>query len=216
MIKDGRNPEIVVPAEGTLSFEWGLLANETLNPPDCADALIAAGFRLANGTCATSIYPSESAYAYAKTLDDYGHLNAEIRNATIVIRREIQNTHRYDSADGHEHQVFALLYLVVIFLWIGSFSHRAMQKGVRRSVFTCDVLLIAWALARIVKFSIFAPGIFSRIIWYSFYIFQLGIPLVLVWMALMIDKPEEKLYPPKWWFVMPGVNAVAYIACADK
>ena len=206
MIKDGRNLEIIIPAEGTLSFEKGLLSNGPLVLPNSSDAFIPAGFRLTNGTCDGSIYPPDSSYVNAKILNDYDHLNAEIRNTTIVLRREVQNTHRHTTADGHEHQVFALLYIVAVILWTGAISHRAMQRGVRRSTFICGVLLVGWGLARIIKYSLFAPNTFSRFIWYSYYIFELGLPLLLVWMALMIDKPEERLYPPKWWFAMLGVN----------
>ena len=94
----------------------GRLSSESLNLPNSSDALIAAGFRLTDGTCDDNIYPPNSSYAYAKVLDDYDHLNTEIQNTIIVIRRGVQNTHHYTTADCYEHQVFALVYIVVLLI----------------------------------------------------------------------------------------------------
>ena len=214
MIKAGQKLEIIIPQEGTLSFEKGLLSNAPLNisknAPDISgnrDVLIAAGFRMTDGSCNESIYPPNAAYSQAVTLTDYTHLNAEIQNATKLMRREVQNTHRYSSADGHEHLLFALVYIIAAILWSSSIAHRAMQKGVRRSAFFCCALLVGWAMARIMKYQISTLSILNRYMWYSYYIFELSIPLVLVWMALMIDKTEESLNPPKWWFYIACVNA---------
>ena len=206
MIKDGRNLEIIIPTEGTLSFEKGLLSNAPLDLPDCSGTLIAVGFRLTDGTCDDSIYPPDSSYAYAKILGNYDHLNAKTRNTTVVMRRDVQNTHRYTSADGHEHQVFALLYIVVLLIWVGSITHRAMQKGVRRSALICGALLICWVLLRMFRYQLDSTSVLKRYAWYGYYIFQLGIPLVILWMSLVIDKPKETLAPPKWWFLTAGLS----------
>jgi hypothetical protein len=52
MIKQGRNIEIVVPGEGTLTYEKGLLSNTPLVfEGDTEPLLLAAGFRLLDGRC---------------------------------------------------------------------------------------------------------------------------------------------------------------------
>ena len=214
LINSGRNLEIIVPSEGTLSFEKGLLSKEPIDMPDNRAVLINAGFRPVARQSDGYVYPDDSAnnaanigtYDKAVVLEDYMHLNIETINTLRIMRREIQGTYRYSSADGQEHQFVALIYIVAVILWTGSVSHRAMQKGVRRSAFICSALLVGWVLVRIFKYQIDTEGIMSRYSWYAYYIFELSIPLVLLWMALVIDKTENTLRPPGWWSYLSGIN----------
>ena len=206
MKKAGRNMETIVPSEGTLSFVRGLLSNAPLDIPGSREALLGAGYRLPDGDCDESLYPPATAYARAATLSGYGHLNAEIQNTTKIVRREIQHTRVYTSADNHEHQVFALVYIVVVIVWVGLIAYRAMQKGVRLSAFVCCALLIGWLLVRMFKYQLVVESVVSRYAWYGFYIFQMGLPLAVLWMALAIDKPADTLKPPKWWLYLLAGN----------
>ena len=208
LAKAGRNMEIIVPAEGTLSFEKGLLSELKLDLPNSRDKLLDAGFRLLDGTCYEGVYPPPEDYLRAVTLNDYAHFNAEIQDMTKILNREIQHTHRSTPVDGQEHQIIALVYIMVAIIWADAILHRTMQKGVRRPAFVCSVLLVCWVLLRILKYSLPVASVLSRYIWYSYYIFELGIPLVLLWTAFAIDKPEGILGPPKWWFFFAGVNVV--------
>lgn len=55
MIKQGRNIEIIVPGEGTLTYEKGLLSNTPLVfEGDAESLLLAAGFRLLDGRCSNA------------------------------------------------------------------------------------------------------------------------------------------------------------------
>ena len=206
MIQDGRNLEIIIPAEGTLSFARGLLSNTPLTIPDNRDALIDGGFRLLDGTCDERIYPASKDYERAIVLDDYTHLNHEGQNVTAVYRRDILGIRLYTSADGQEHQLIALLYMAVVIIWIGFIVHRVMQKGVRRTAVITSVLLVCWTLSRILKYQLVDAGILARYLWYSFYIFELGIPLVLIWLSSAIDKPENEIKPPKWWVYFAAIS----------
>ena len=206
MNQAGRRLEIVVPAEGTLSFEKGLLSNTPLDLPDNHDALIAGGFRLLDGSCDERLYPPSADYERATVLDDYTHLNLEGQNTTKVYRRDIRGSHLYAAADGQEQQLTALLYLVAVMIWIGAIAHRAMQKGVRRAAIITGVLLACWMLARMLKFQLADDISLGRYLWYSYYIFELGIPLVLLWLSSAIDKPEGETDSPKWWRYCAAVN----------
>ena len=199
MIQAGRNLEIIIPAEGTLRFEKGLLSEHPLDLPDLSNALIGSGLRLLDGACDEQIYPPPTDYKRAIVLSDYTHLNVEAQNTTKVFRREIRVTRIYAAADGQEQQLTALIYIVVVIIWTGSIVRRAMQRGVRRAAVIISVLLVGWALARMLKFQLFDTMALGRYLWYSFYIFELGIPLVLLWLSSAIDKPEEEISPPKWW-----------------
>ena len=206
MNEAGRNMEIIIPAEGTLSFEKGLLSNYPIDMGNAGALLNGTSLRLTGEAGNTAGYPSNELYNNAAVLNDYTHLNTEIRDITRLLRREIQRTYLYSSADGNEHQMVALVYIVAVILWAGSVAHRAMQKGVRRSAFICSSMLVSWVLVRIFKYQLYTAGVLSRYAWYAYYIFELGIPLVILWMALVIDKPENTLRPPNWWFYLSGVN----------
>lgn len=48
----GRRMEIVIPAEGKLSFTRGVISSQPMDfPPDFRDVLLASGFRLTAGRC---------------------------------------------------------------------------------------------------------------------------------------------------------------------
>ena len=208
MVKAGRNMEIIVPKEGTLNFEKGLLSHSPLDMPDGRNALLGAGFRLLDGTCDESLYPPPMAYLRTVTLKSYTHLNGELQSVTKILEREIQRMHMYTPVDGPEHQLLAILYMVMAILWIGSISYRAMQDGVRRPALICGVLMIGWMLLRTLKYSLPSADPLIRYAWYGYYIFELNIPLVLLWMALVIDKPESTQKPPKWWVYLAEVNVI--------
>ena len=207
MSLSGRNLEIIVPAEGTLSFQKGMLSSLPIDLPDNRDALLAAGFRLPDGACVEAIYPSEEAYQRAGSLSDYAYLNTTAQLTTRTLRREVLRTRLYTSADEREHLLFALLYIIALVCWTGSIFHRAMQTGVRRAVLTCSVLLVGWVLLRMFKYQLAVEDALNRYAWYCYYLFQLGIPLVALWMALAIDEPGDAIRLPKWWVATAVVNA---------
>ena len=198
LIKEGRNIEIVVPIEGTLSYAKGLLSNTELVFPDGFElSLIDAGFRLLDGSCDAAFYPPLGAYERAVQLANYAHYNTVSLDSFRLFRRNVLQTRRYSSADGREHQLFALIYIVVVFSWTASFVRRAMQVGVRRAAFIICFLLIGWITVRMIKYQIPDATVPDRYLWFSYYIFQLSLPLVMLWLAWLIDKPVVYL-PPKW------------------
>ncbi|MDR1687908.1 MAG: ABC transporter substrate-binding protein [Clostridiales bacterium] len=135
LIKNGRNLEIVVPREGTYSFEKGLMSETPLSFAISADELlVSSGLRLVNGGMgAPSLYPEPSAYKNAQTVTDYRHINAASLNAVRVLRRDILRTRMYSSSDGREHQYWVLFYIVIAVIWSVSVIRRAVQKNVRRA-----------------------------------------------------------------------------------
>ena len=206
--KSGRDLEIIVPAEGSLTFEKGLLSPAPLAMPDSRAALVAAGLRLVNGTCDENFYPAAEAYAPAVLFADHAYLNTALRDTATIWRRAVLHTHLYTSASGQEHQLFALLFIILAIFLAGSIAYRAMQQGVRRSALLCSALLVCWTLVRIFKYQIAPPTVLTRYAWYSFYIFEMGISLVFLWMAFVIDRPKDNRRLPGWWLGLLGVNGV--------
>lgn len=206
MIKSGRNIEIIVPGEGTLSYAKGLLSHDEIIVDGELDALLlAAGYRLAGGRCDEPLAALD--YGSAHEIQDYEHFNAITQSITRVLRRDVLHTRLYNSADALEHQFFALLYIILVVSWVASFIHRSTQKGVRRAALLTGIILLGWMIVRLVKYQLIVNTIFNRYLWYGFYLFQLSLPLVLLWLAWAIDQSEDLPPTPKWLRAAVASNA---------
>ena len=210
LIKGGRNIEIVVPSEGTLAYERGLLSSTELliavDKNSIDSLLLHAGFRLTDGRCDPALYPDSSAYEIAARVTDYIHHSTVSQNLLRNFRRSILRTRLYSSADGREHQLFVLVYVVFVVAWIASFIHRAMQKGVRRAAFFTGLILLGWITVRLFKYQIPTPSTLNRYLWFCYYIFELSLPLVILWLAWIIDKTDSAVLP-QWMRLMCIINA---------
>ena len=209
LIKNGRKLEIIVPAEGTLSYEKGLLSTDELTFSGDTEALLLSnGFRLLNGCCDTSLYPAPKAYENAHSIKDYTNFSTVSYDATRIIRRDVFGIRLYSAADGRENQYLVLLYIMLVAVWIISIINRAVQKGVRRAALYTGIVLIGWITARLISWTLDNSSFFNRTFWYSYYIFQLSLPLIILWLAWIIDKPESSQALPIWMRAVHLVNAV--------
>ena len=211
LIRDGRNIEVVVPKEGTLTYEKGLLSNRPIAfEGDVEFLLLANGFRLPDGRCDETVYPGAAAYASASTVKDFERLNTACQDTTRLLRRTVLRTRMYTSADGREHQLFALIYISVVALWTASVVNRAVQKGVRRAALYTGIILSGWMIVRLINYQI-PSGSDGNILWYCYYLFQLSLPVVILWLAWSVDKPEEKVVMPRWLRAFFLVNGILII-----
>ena len=208
MIKAGHNMEIIIPIEGTLSFEKGLVSKEAINNTYDSNALVDAGFRTIDGISDDRYFPSNQEYERATILEDYDHLNKSFQSMSKTIRREILNVKQYAAADGQEHQMVALIYIVLLIIWTVSILHRTMQNSVRKAVLAFSALLVTWVLLRVLKYQLYFVSTASRYAWYGYYIFQIAIPLVILWLAWRIDKPDDEIVVPKWFAVFTIVSSI--------
>jgi len=189
--------EIIVPEEGTLTYVKGLLSSRPLDAP--------------------------SDTGLTGTFTDYDHLNTVCRDAGRVMRRTILRSRLYTSADGGEHQLFAVLYIILVTIWTAAMIRRAMQKSVRLAFLLVGILLLGWILTRALKYQM-PYGILNRHFWYGYYLFQLALPPVLLWLAWAIDRSPliggggspigqrgDKAKPPKW-FALPAAVSGALVA----
>lgn len=200
LMQNGRNIEIILPKEGTFTYEKGLLSNESLSfEGNVANSLLEAKLRLLNGKSDSSAYPDETAYASAVRVADYKYFAKITQNASPLFERNVLNSKLYMSIDNQEHLNFALIYIVIVTIWMAAVLRRSMQKGIAYAAFFTGIILNGWTLVRLIKYQVVEVPILTRYLWYSFYLFQLLLPLVLLWMAWAIDKPENEIVPPKWW-----------------
>ena len=213
-IKNGRNLEVIVPLEGTLTYEKGLLSNTEFAFMADIDLLLSEGFRLMDGRCDNVLYPDAAAYKNAAKIMDYEHIDAILKEAAIVLRRDVLYTRLVTSADEPGYQFFVLIYCIIVVVWTASVMQRAMQKGVRRAALLSGILLLGWITARLINYQLSIASDLSRYLWYSYYLFQLMLPIALVWMAWVSDKPDD-IRLPKWLLTLAVIN-VALIAMVMK
>ncbi len=200
LIEAGRNIEIIVPLDGTLTYEKGLLSNEALVfEGDIENTLLQTKLRLLDGESDSSIYPDKAAYKVAIKVGDYEHFGEITSNVSPLMERKVLGVKRFVSIDSREHICFALIYMSIVTLWVVLVLRRSLQKGISYSAFFTGVILNGWALVRLIKYQVVLSDVLSRYLWYSYYIFQLSLPLLILWMAWAIDKPKDETFPPKWW-----------------
>lgn len=200
LIKNGRNLEIIIPADGTFNYEKGLLSNTELIFNDPVDAVLLDHlFRLPDGQANGLIYPDSLAYAPASRVTDHQYFATATNNVRSLMERTVLNSKWLMSVDDREHLHFALIFMIIITLSVASFLRRSMQKGVSLAALSTGIILNGWTLVRLIKYQVVGATVLSRYLWYAYYIFLLYLPIVLLWMAWAIDKPEKDMIPPKWW-----------------
>ncbi|MGI6497370.1 MAG: histidine kinase N-terminal 7TM domain-containing protein [Oscillospiraceae bacterium] len=207
LIKSGRNMQIIVPSEGTLAYHKGLLSGAELHfTSDVEPLLLSAGFRLLDGRCDSALYPPAAEYENAATVADDVHLNTVFQDVNHIFRRNVLHTRLYSSANGREHQFFVLLYMVLVVIWTASVFRRAMQRNVQRATQAMGFVLLGWITVRLIKYQLEEAVALNRYLWYGFYLFQMALPLVLLWLAWAVDQPDDQAEPPKWLRVMAAIN----------
>ena len=60
--------------------------------------------------------------------------------------------------------------------------------------------MVGWLLLRLFKYQLTADGLLCRMCWYGYYIFQLALPVTLLYLAVILDHPEGEKKPlrPLW------------------
>lgn len=198
--RNGENYEIIVPEEGTLSFRLGLLSDSPLAlEPGLDEALLSAGLPPASGERPQG-FPGDYSAAHTLSGEDYGWFLELAGDSSRDLRRQVLHIRRYTTADLREHILSALLLAAAILLWKGTVSHRMIRRDVRRVVGVMGWLMVGWLLLRLFKYQLTADGILCRMCWYGYYIFQLALPVTLLYLAVILDHPEGEKKPlrPLW------------------
>ena len=198
--RSGGTYEIIVPVEGTLSYRMGLLSDVplTLNP-GLDEALLAAGLPLAGGERPAD-FPDD--YRSARTLgeEEYDRILAITGDSSRDLRRQVFHARLYTTADMREHILSALLIVAAILLWKGTVSHRMIRRDVRRVVGVMGWLMVGWLLLRLFKYQLPQEGSLCRMCWYGYYLFQLALPVALLYLTEILDRTEgeKQLVRPPW------------------
>ena len=135
MIRRGSDMEIIIPAEGTLTYEKGLLSNtELVFDADVDGMLLGAGFRLVDGRAAEGFYSNAAAYAGVMRMKDYRHFATVCQDAIRLLRQNVLRIRLYSSKDGRQHQLFVMVYMIIVVAWVSITTYRVLRSDIRLSV----------------------------------------------------------------------------------
>ena len=198
--RNGGDYEIIVPVEGTLSYRMGLFSDVPLAlEPGLDAALLSAGLPLASGERPQD-FPGD--YRWARTLgeEDYDWFLKVTGDSSRDLRRQVFHTRLYTTADMREHILSALFLSAAILLWKGTVSHRMMRRDVRRVASLLSWLTVGWLLLRLFKYQQLTEGTLTRMCWYGYYLFQLALPVALLYLTEILDRAEgeKRLAHPLW------------------
>ena len=197
LIHQGRALEIVIPQEGTLTFAMGLLSDSLLTAvPD--EVLLEGGLRLVDGRCRDDAYPPAEEYTRARRVTDFDHLLDATSDAARDIRRQIMHHRLFSPADGREHIMVPLIGSVLTLFWMASATHRSIRPDVQRAIRLAAALIVGWLCLRLFKYQLPGRGALERACWYGYYIFQMALPLVMLYIAAIFDKQDTGGRPPRW------------------
>lgn len=164
---------IVVPVEGTLSFQKGLLAKRplALNNYKLSEMLIPQGY--------TPIPPSPSQY-----ISDNETLFQEADKISRQIDYRLSKVYRLTSLTGINHLTWYMAALFLVILWGCRLRRQVLQPPVRQAYLGVIITLCAWILLRCFKLSL--PVFWAdwlRWSWYSYYLFYGLLISLLVWIG---------------------------------
>lgn len=198
--ESGGNYEIVVPEEGTLSYHLGLLSDVPLTlEPGLDETLLSAGLPLTGGERPAD-FPEDYRSAHTLGEEEYDWFLTLTGDSSRDLRRQVFHARLYTTADMREHILSALLIAAAILLWKGTVSHRMIRHDVRRVVNVMSWLMVGWLLLRLFKYQLPSEGTLCRLCWYGYYIFQLALPVALLYLTVILDRAEgeKRLMRPLW------------------
>ncbi len=186
MIKAGRNLDIIIPGDGTLSFIKGVLSTDEqlVFDDDLANTLIQEGFRLLDGRADGQYYPSPLQYQYAQQVDDYQQFNHLASSTSEILSRTGFDTMVYGLANAKEMTAFYLALLLLLIIHLISVIKRVSQSKIRAALVNVLVLQVFFAGLACFKSIIDQSATLETAFWYCYYIPILLIPAIFVYIAL--------------------------------
>lgn len=192
--QQGEAIHIVMPREGTLAFQKGLLAKSHLPLP----------FSLINRELSLSGYDRVS-QGTAVGVQDLQSLAREMGSISGLIRREVVGNPSFEQRFRIPHVVYYSGFLFLVILWGGSLQRRVVKPHLKQLTLCLVAVSVLWIMQRLSKMVI--PGsldIWVRYGWYSYYVF-FGILVTLA--AFLGYEADAGLEDRKWPCFLYGVGA---------
>lgn len=115
------------------------------------------------------------------------------------------------------HVVVLMIYLGILVSWGTSVYDRIVSKNIRRHLIVLVALMIFWMLMRTLRLTVFYHVFpVGQWCWYAYYISMILIPLICLFAAKYIGKPEGYRLPKRWYLMyIPSVILIAGILTND-
>lgn len=98
---------------------------------------------------------------------------------------------KFDIGGVYVNYIRAALYLLLFSLWGYSLDRRIIQTQALHCLRLTAALMLVWLVLRTLKYEVVTDPTAARYIWYLYYLPMLFIPLLGVYIALSLGKPQE-------------------------
>lgn len=110
----------------------------------------------------------------------------------------------------------SFIYLLLFSAWYLSLRDRIIQVEVRKHLSCVSILMILWLLFRTLKYNIDSNLSIARYMWYLYYLPLLFIPVLAVFVALSLGKPESYRLPKRTLLLLiPATLLLAMVLTND-
>jgi len=76
----------------------------------------------------------------------------------------------------------------------------------KQAALLIGLLLVGWSILYLIEYQLVSRPFISRYIWYSYSVFELTMPLVFLWLAYIVDKPDDTIRVPVWFKIVVAAN----------
>ncbi len=191
-MKDGRNLEIIVPTDGTITLNYGLLTyNNSLDYiPEMEKELIESGYRLPNGTA--NPYLSTVDYRNAQLLNDANEYRRTTTTMGATVRRNTFEGDTFNFANIVEFTIGILISTFLLIFYLFSILKRVTNKQISYAIAVATILALLFLIIGFLKYLINDHPFIETILWYSFYIPMYGMSAILIY---VMTRAEEMVRP---------------------
>lgn len=113
--------------------------------------------------------------------------------------------------------IYALIYFAILIAWGISVKRRIIQRQTLKFLMAIVALMLFWFMVRTIRFIYTEDdSVMERCCWYAYYIPMLLIPLMSIFVALSLGKPEN-FRLPKWigLIYIPTIIFIAFVLTND-
>ena len=120
------------------------------------------------------------------------HLAAVIFVFTVIaIAYACRMLAKFDIGGPAVNHIRSALYLLLFALWGFSLDRRIIQRQALHCLRLTAALILLWLILRTLKYSVVTGLTAARYVWYLYYLPMLFLPLLGVYIALSMGKPED-------------------------
>ncbi len=201
-IDGGRNLEVIIPSDGTISLDYGILyyGNAPIFAPDLDKALIDIGYRLPDGRADPILYPGDYSNAHPPSNEEaYRNATAEL-GATIRRTAFGRDTHNF--ANIVEHTLAFLIFLFLLIMYLYSILRRVNDKHIARSLAVAIHMAIFFIVIGLIKYLVEDNPTIETLLWYCSYIAKYGMSASIIHLMVRAGRstrPKNVERTEKWY-----------------